>query len=377
MYNFEDVYSYSRDLTILFVEDDENLLNENQIVFENFFSNVVTAIDGVDALEKYKHYKEKTNNYFDLIITDINMPNMNGMELITEIRKLHQSQSIIVVSAYSQSDKLIDMIQLGIDSFILKPIKIEQLLNVFYKVCEHINILKQKESFLLSQSRNAAMGEMIDSIAHQWKQPINIINMKADFFYEFAKDGDTITLDMVKNCRDGVTTQVKHLNNTLTEFRNFFRPNIELKEITYKELVDSVLVLLKDNIIKHTVETKILLEKNNINVEVIPNEFKHILINIINNAIEAFCDNKKEDRNIVFSSTLEDKNIVLHITDNAGGIPKDIIENIFKLNYTTKEQGTGVGLYLSTQIIEKIGGNIKVSNTKDGARFSISLPILS
>ena len=83
--------------------------------------------------------------------------------------------------------------------------------------------------------------------------------------------------------------------------------------------------------------------------------------------------NKIEDRKIIFHSKLENDNMILNISDNAGGIPENIMENIFKLNYTTKETGTGVGLYMSSQIVDKIGGDIVVSNIENGVRFSISL----
>ena len=373
MNDFENIYKYSKNLHILYVEDDISLLKETTNVLNNFFASVTTAFNGEEALEKYIKYKSQNREYFDLVITDINMPKKDGMELISDIKRINKKQSVLVVSAYDESNRLIDMIGLGIDGFILKPIKIEQLLSQFTKICEVIFTLKEKESIMLLQSKNAAMGEMIDSIAHQWMQPLSIINMKTDLFYELSKDEGNINLAQLKECSSGVKLQISHLTDTLQQFRDFFKVKNSFEVTTYKKLVESVLVLLKDNLIKHTVETQLLLENNDSKIEVIPNEFKHVLINLINNSIEAFRENNIKNRTITFHTQNIGNDLILNIRDNAGGMPENIMKDIFSLNYTTKKEGTGVGLYLSRQILNKLDGTLKVHNVKNGVEFSITL----
>ena len=372
MYNFKEVYEYSKDLNVLYVEDNIELLEENSVVFENFFKNVDKAIDGVDGLDKYSNQKKINNKFYDIVITDISMPKKDGMEMIKDIININPRQHIVVVSAYDDSDRLINMIQLGISGFILKPINMDQLLQIFFKVCQSLHHKKLQEQFMIQQSKMAVMGEMMDAVAHQWKQPLNIISLKSDFLYETSIDGIDITNEMINKCNLGVKQQVCHLVNTLDEFRNFFRPNKNITTTTYKELVDRVMLLMKDNLIKHQVQIEINLD-DSIKLQLFPNEFKHVLINIINNAIEAFKENHIEDRKLIFNTTLENGNKILNIIDNASGIPNDIIDKIFSQNFTTKEKGTGVGLYLSLQIIQKIGGNISVKNIDGGAKFSIEL----
>jgi len=102
-------------------------------------------------------------------------------------------------------------------------------------------------------------------------------------------------------------------------------------------------------------------------------EFKHLIINLINNSKDAFNENNIKERKILIKATTTQNHTSLTIKDNAGGIPKHAIKHIFEPNFTTKEvgKGTGIGLYMSTQILEKMGAKIKVKNIDNGACFFI------
>lgn len=375
MYSFKEVYEYSKDLNVLYVEDDKFLLEETAEILEDIFSSITTAFDGQDGLEKYNKYKEETNSYYDLVITDINMPRLDGMALIKEIKAINYEQPIIVVSAHNESDRLINLIQSGITSFVLKPIDQKQLTTMLYGVCRSISNAQQKDKFLFSQSRLASMGEMVDSIAHQWLQPINTIKIQSEILLFDNIDGK-INTQVIDEYLDKQSLQINHLVETLNEFRGFLRPNYLVETTTYKELTDSVLLLLKDTLVMNTIKTNFNFGDDE-SIEVVSNEFKHILINIINNAVDAFDDNKIEfdKRELIFKTYKEDDKNILTIQDSAGGIPDGVIEKIFDSNFTTKGEGkgTGVGLYMSSQIVEKIGGTLTVSNQDNGACFKIAL----
>ena len=138
---FDEVYQYTKDLKILYVEDDKNLLKETLIIFENYFNDIDTAINGIEALELYK------NSKYDLVITDINMPIMDGATLIKEIHNINLQQDVIIISAYSDSERLIDLIQLNISSFILKPICLEKLSLILHQTCKNIFAKKRMELY--------------------------------------------------------------------------------------------------------------------------------------------------------------------------------------------------------------------------------------
>ena len=375
MYNYNDVYQYTKDLDVLYVEDDLDLLEETSDILEDFFKSVTIATDGLYGLEKFNDFKKKNNRYFDLIITDINMPRVDGMSMIKSILDINSEQSIIVVSAYNESSRLVDLIQQGIANFVMKPISPTQIMQILYKTCMNIVNQKQKEEYIFQQSRLASMGQMIDSIAHQWLQPINLIKMQTNMLEvdkEFGKIDDSVLDEYISKQSE----QITHLVETLNEFRGFFRPNSSLEVVSYKNIIDSVLLLLNDTIVKNTISIENNTDEK-YKIQIIPNEFKHIIINILNNSIDAFNEKqiKFDNRKIVFNTSLEDNNVILNICDNAGGISREIIDKIFDANFTTKERGkgSGIGLYMSSQIINKVGGKLHCNSVNNETCFKISL----
>lgn len=237
-------------------------------------------------------------------------------------------------------------------------------------------ILKAKErvhqqELLAKQSRLADMGQMIDSIAHQWTNPLGLIIGYSDMI-KCNLDNNMLDMEELKSFNNEIINQSNHLKETIQEFRSFFRPNTKKETITIKSLIDSSLLLLKDELIKNSISTEIA-EDIEAKAAVNINEFKHVLINLVSNSKDAFNDKNIKNRKISFQILKEKKNIVLKVCDNAGGIPDDVIEKIFEPHFTTKEEGkgTGIGLYMAKQIIEKNNASISAKNIKDGVCFTI------
>jgi len=235
--------------------------------------------------------------------------------------------------------------------------------------------IEAQNIMLLQQSKMASMGEMMDAVAHQWKQPLNALTMYSDLFKSDFEEGN-VDKAYVNDMLAGVYIQIEHMIHTLSEFRNFFRPNTELVSFNLLNSIDSVLFLVKDEFIKHSIALEIDIDQVFV-LQGNENEFKHLILNIINNAKDAFNENKIENRIIRIKSYSIEDGLCLEIIDNAGGIPEDVIEHIFEANVTTKEvgKGTGIGLYMSEQIVKKMGGNIEVSNTSEGACFKIEFKL--
>ena len=187
--DFNEVKFYTKELRVLYVEDNENLLKETKELLDNFFKTIVTATNGEIGLELYK------NGDFDLVITDIKMPKMDGIELSKNIIQINPNQHIIITSAYNDSDKLLSLIQIGISDFLLKPMNLPQLLKVLYKVSKSIYNHKKEKEYLISQSRLAIMGEMVDMIAHQWLQYINVLSLKIELLS--FENRDTLTEEKI------------------------------------------------------------------------------------------------------------------------------------------------------------------------------------
>ncbi len=124
---------YSKELDILYVEDDRILADNTAELLENYFHSVDTVYDGKDGLDKYQEYSKANNRFYDIVITDIQMPKMDGIELCENILKKNEMQSIIITTAHNEINFLLSAIDLGIDGFLVKPLKTEQLIKVLFK----------------------------------------------------------------------------------------------------------------------------------------------------------------------------------------------------------------------------------------------------
>ncbi len=138
---------YAKNISVLFVEDDENIRREtSELLSDIFQKNIDTAIDGKEGFEKYMNYYEKNGKYYDLVITDIKMPNLDGIELTKLIYKQNENQSLIVLSAHSESEYLMQLVNIGISQFILKPIDFDNFIDVVFKVSKHIHFQNYKNT---------------------------------------------------------------------------------------------------------------------------------------------------------------------------------------------------------------------------------------
>ena len=136
MSTINDLKEITKNIRVLYVEDEEAVRNQTKMMFELFFESVETAADGLEGWEKYQ------NGEYDIVFSDISMPKMDGIQLTEKIKNLNPKQRIIIISAYNTSDYLLRAIELGVDGFILKPLNVNQFANIIRKVVE--DILAQK-----------------------------------------------------------------------------------------------------------------------------------------------------------------------------------------------------------------------------------------
>ena len=386
-----------KSLNILYVEDVSGIREKMAMNLEDFFNKFIVASDGIDGLKKFK------SNEIDILITDIKMPKMSGLELIEEIRIVSDIPCIIT-TAFKEVEYLQKAIDLGVDGYISKPIKTKNILktiskasikiikekleielleinsNLQKKVDDKIQELIIKDKLMTSQSRYAMMGEMIDAIAHQIRQPISIIDMLAFGISKEAlikKDNLNLEIEYFDEVASKINIQSEHLNTTIDEFKNFFREDKKEEIFDIDDLINSVLILIEDEFAKNHISIDLKIE-DNIKLKGFFNQFKHLILNLLNNSKDSFIEKNIENinRDIEIKVLQEKENTFIYLRDNAGGIDEQILPNIFNLNFTTKEEnGTGVGLYLSKMILEKINGKIKVKNTllhnKRGVEFKI------
>jgi len=242
------------------------------------------------------------------------------------------------------------------------------------RVAERTRELREKDQMLLLQSRQAAMGEMIGNIAHQWRQPLNALGLtiqQMEMFYDLGE----FTKEYLEKSIANSMNLIRHMSQTIDDFRNYFRPDKEKVEFKVTETIRKTLALLEDSLKERQIKIEVAIN----NAPVIygyPNEFAQVLLNILVNAKDALAERAIEDPRVMIAVGNEGGRAVLTVSDNAGGIPVELMEKVFDPYFTTKgcQQGTGVGLFMSKTIIEKnMGGHLTVRNVADGAEFRIEL----
>jgi len=233
---------------------------------------------------------------------------------------------------------------------------------------------RAKDALLIKQSRQAAMGEMIANIAHQWRQPLNSLALTIQdekVAWEYGEVDKKYVDEMVKTSMG----LINYMSKTIDDFRTFFRPDSEKTDFNLQNVVATVKNLISANLDSNGIDFIANIPENII-LHGYKNELMQVLLNIINNAKDAIVENSIEKPIIEILAYERDENCFIVIKDNGGGIANDIMDKIFDPYFTTKEQGkgTGIGLYMSKTIIEdNMQGNIYAENIKDGAMFTIVL----
>ena len=246
--------------------------------------------------------------------------------------------------------------------------------------------LQKKDQQLFNQSRQAQMGEMISMIAHQWRQPLGAISstvvnlqmkLELEAFDLNTKEGAQESKEYFTQRLSNVENYVQNLTTTIDDFRNFYKPNKKSVVTTLEHVVEKALSIVEKSL--EVQGTKLILDaQSKKELKLYENEMMQVILNILKNAQDNFIDKKIKNPEIKIK--IIENSII--ICDNGGGIPEDIIENIFDPYFSTKDDknGTGLGLYMSKTIVEEHhNGKISVENKNEiegtgaGACFIIEL----
>jgi len=248
--------------------------------------------------------------------------------------------------------------------------------NLGIQVKAQIEKNRQQEMILFQQSRHAQMGEMISMIAHQWRQPLNVLSLLAQnivFKYKLHKLDDSVMDDF----KSDSMRQILQMSKTIDDFRDFFKPDKCMKVFDIKQQLANAVEMVKPIVAGHGIEISFRSE-DGLKVESFPNEFGQSIINILNNAKDVLLESCGEYTKQINVEAKRDKSgaIIVSIEDNGGGIDAQVMPYIFEPYFSTKgvKHGTGLGLYMSKIIVEEhMQGHIRVRNTAEGARFEIVL----
>jgi PAS domain S-box-containing protein len=240
-------------------------------------------------------------------------------------------------------------------------------------VMDDITERNQQKQFLIQQSKLAEMGEMVGAIAHQWNEPLvelSAILQDMEFSYIQGEMSEKKMRDFVNESM----IQIQYMSQTHKDFRNFLKPSTKKIIFCAKKALDEVLEIIGRQVFYSHIKLSVICKDEYVQVFGYENEFKQVLLNIINNAKNKMVSTKK-GKNITIQIEAKKNSASINIRDDGGAIPKKTINFIFDPFFTTKKDGTGLGLYMAKAIIEdKMNGKISAYNYHNSAVFNIIVP---
>jgi len=241
---------------------------------------------------------------------------------------------------------------------------------------EQLLELKKKDKIMTMQSKHAVMGEMISMIAHQWRQPLSTVTLNISNFQVKRLLGDkNIYEKELDEMLDTISNTAVYLSDTINDFQTYFHPNRSLSTIDVKELIQKAVNFTLPRIKGTDIEMNIQ-ESKAVIIETYTNEVVQVLLNILNNAIDAFVENQIKNGKIDIRFFEEKESVKIEVYDTAGGVDAKNIESIFEPYFSTKgKNGTGLGLYMSQMIIQKqFNSHIEVFSENGMTLFSFRIP---
>ena len=243
------------------------------------------------------------------------------------------------------------------------------------RVIEEAEKNRQKDHLLIRQSRSAAMGEMIGNIAHQWRQPLNALGLILANIKD-AADYKELTPEYLESLvRDGERL-IQKMSSTIDDFRHFFRPQKQPELFSVTTAIEEALSLVSSSFAHNNIKLCRDMD-DDVQIFGFANEFSQVLLNLLSNAKDAILlSGLPHDGLLTIRLRSDGSNAIVIVTDNGGGIPSPVIEKIFDPYFSTREMGTGIGLYMSKMIVENsMHGTISVRNIDHGAEFTLLCPL--
>ncbi len=318
-----------------------------------------------------------------LVLLDIKpMENKNFFTSITDFLALRASAEI--TQNYIEQN-LLEQVSARTKELEKAKEEIELLnVNLEKRVHEEIEKNNEKQLIIAEQSKMASMGEMIENIAHQWRQPLSIISTVSTGV-KFKNEMKVLQPDDIESSMDTIYSSVQHLSQTIDDFRNFFKKDKKKCLFFLKDTFEKTFALVDSQI--KSADLEVIKNIENVSLLELEQELIQVFMNIIHNSVDELVKKEQGVKLIMIDAIVTDDNVEIYIKDNAGGIQKDMINEVFDSHFTTKQDsnGTGIGLYMSKMIIEEhMHGTIEASNVEFvyddnayvGAEFKICLPQL-
>lgn len=369
-------------ITLLYVEDEDSVRDITVDYFSSLFKEIISAKDGKEGLELFEKNKEKIN----IIVTDINMPRLNGIDMIKQIRRIDPNISIIITTAFNENRFLQDAISLGVRDFVLKPVDLKLLIESIKKTIEPIILKDKLEKEKIKNAKSMASEQLAAGITHEINTPLTYIKANFEMIgYDLDDLPDSNTKENIKQSIGKIECGIKRIENIVNSIKELSQGCNDKFELTniYSTLITALTISY--NKIKHI--TKVFVNGEEFNLDLDKNKHKYYsyvqihrieqlwLIIIINALDELVKIDNFENRKLSIDITEDNRYLKVIFKDNAGGIKEDLIKEIFEPFKGTKDSsGMGVGLSIAKKIIqEQNDASIKAYNQGNNAVFEITL----
>ena len=302
----------------------------------------------------------------------------DGKEIITRWANIQLPNDEIIHVGYdiTQQRKNEKIVQEKTEQLKIAKQQLEELnSSLENRIESEINKNTKQQMILMHQSKLAQMGEMIENIAHQWRQPLAQINSLV-LLIDMELNRNKFTNSILENKLGEIEVLTAYMSKTIDDFKNFFSPNKQKNIFKIENAIQKALDIVIGVVHLNHIKTTINIEKDLKSYSYLE-ELQQVILTILNNAIEALVLMNISSGEIFIDVYKQDNNIVISIQDNALGIDVQYLDKIFEPYFTTKQkaQGTGLGLYMAKMIIENgLLGTLNVENKLNGACFTIKIP---
>jgi len=383
---------------------------------------LVFARNGNEALEKLQSDREIV-----MVLTDINMPEMDGLTLLNKLQEVDQNLKAVVISAYGDMNNIRTAMNSGAFDFLTKPLNFEDLVITIHKTLDNVKQaqetlarLQQAQLQLIQNEKMASLGQLVAGVAHEINNPLSCIATYVDLSteeisylinhlqlyqekfpnpgLEIEQDADEIDLKSIlrrlPKMLSGMSVSTERILAISNSLRTFSRGDRDTKVLAdIHEGMDSTLMILQYRLKGNSKRPAIQIIKDYGNIPSVKcylGQLNQVFMNILANAIDAFEESNQGrifteiegNPNIITIKTevtQDNQRVAIKIKDNGAGMSEEVQSRIFDHLFTTKAvgKGTGLGLSISRQIVVEIhGGSLSCNSVLgQGTEFAIIIPI--
>lgn len=333
----------------------------------------------------------------DVVLLDLSLPDSSGIATVQKMRAVFAEVPIVVLTGHDDDALAVASLEAGAQDYLVKgqfdvdalnrAVRNARVRNALesrlrllnetleQRVQEELAKNRAKDLMLIQQSRQVAMGEMVHNIAHQWRQPLNALALIPANIQDDYRFGELNEATLGRAMVDG-NRVIQRMSRIIDDLRNFFQSSPERQPFRIEAAVRGAIALVDASFREHDIEFRIE-SKSDVETMGYEKELAQVLLNLFNNAKDAIKANEVPHGCIDVRLEQDDGTEKIRVRDNGGGIPGGVMERIFDPYYSTREAGTGIGLYMSRMIVEKsMGGRISAANIEGGAEFTVSFPLL-